>query len=320
MSTNLAPGVPAKQVSVVEHHWGGFRFASRVAYSATPQIAPVVMVGGAFQRKETWGPLAQTTLAVADVVTVDLPGWGEADTLPPSYGADFLAATLVRVLDDLGLDKVNLAGGSYGSSIAYRVAQKYPYRLRSMVLLGAMSRIPDGARERITHTLTLLRQGRMEEFATECVALMMCQDPALKVQHRTAINRILLRRFASVTPDEVAQYLANTQRLLDHKAMDAKPAPTVPTLVVTGEHDPLTTPELCRALAATCTDAWFATLADADHLSYLERSSEAADLALRFYTGQPLTGLPYLRVSERVTPRPGTPAMRQPAEELIAAG
>ncbi|GIG63677.1 hypothetical protein Lfu02_80490 [Longispora fulva] len=320
MSTNLAPGVPAKQISVVEHHWGGFRFTSQIAASPTPQLAPVVLVGGAFQRKETWGPLASAILPVADVVTVDLPGWGDSDTLPDSYDGSFLTATLLRVLDELGLDRVNLFGGSYGTSIVYRFAQFHPHRLHRLILLGAMSCLPDDLRVRLGHMLELVQAGQMAQFAAESVALMMSQDPDVKVRRHAAINRLLQSRFASITDDEVEKCWANTSRLLLHESMDTSIPPGVPTLVSTGEHDPFTTPERCRVVATTCTDAWFTTVADADHLSFLERSAEVADMMIRFYQGQPLTNLPYLRVSERVTPRPGTPAMRQPAEELINAG
>jgi hypothetical protein len=101
------------------------------------------------------------------------------------------------------------------------------------------------------------------------------------------------RRLLALRPQEGAQALANTARLLVHKRLDTSIAPAMPVLVATGEHDHFTTPDLCREVAATCVDSWFTTIADADHMVPFERSAEIVDLATRFFADQPLTGLSY---------------------------
>ena len=108
-------------------------------------------------------------LAHADVVTVDLPGWGAADLLPQTYGVDFLAAALDRLLDDLGLTHINMLAGSYGTGIAYRLAQVSPHRVARMALIGTMTEIPEHAAAAFRHTLELLAAGRMDEFASATV-------------------------------------------------------------------------------------------------------------------------------------------------------
>ena len=90
MPTAIA-AIPLAEPEVREHTFDGYRYESRVVQGAATGLAPVVLVGGAFQRKEEWGRLERGLLAHADVVTVDLPGWGTADLLPETYGADFLA-------------------------------------------------------------------------------------------------------------------------------------------------------------------------------------------------------------------------------------
>src|SRR5688572_26006360 len=87
------------EVTVTEHKWDGYRCESRIVRATSePRLAPVLLVGGAFQRKEDWGRIEQGLLAHCDVVTVDLPGWGTADLLPESYGVDFLADALNHIL------------------------------------------------------------------------------------------------------------------------------------------------------------------------------------------------------------------------------
>jgi hypothetical protein len=78
--------------------------------------------------------------------------------------------------------------------------------------------------------------------------------------------------------------------------------------VATGEHDALTTPRLCRELAETCRESWFAEVSDADHMLFLERTTELADLVTRFLADEPLTGLSYCRSVEQIRYGSGSPA------------
>jgi len=234
-------------------------------------------------------------------VTVDLPGWGTADLLPETYGADFLSAALDRLLGDLDLSGVNVMAGSYGTGIAYRLAQTNPHRVARMALIGTMTEIPAQAAAAFRHTLDLLAAGRMEEFIPTTVDLCLSRDPSADVVSRAAIRRILLRRVQTASEEEIAKYAANTRRLLSHRFLDRADPPRQPTLVATGEHDTFTTPEMCRALAATCVDSWLAIVRRSDHLVHLERAPELVDLVTRFYAGQPITDLEYCRDVERVS-------------------
>ncbi|MFJ9610084.1 alpha/beta fold hydrolase [Kitasatospora sp. NPDC101176] len=296
--TGTAPqqGSPA----VRGHSWRGYPCESRLVRSPAPALATIVLVGGAFQTKESWGRLEQEFLAVADVLTVDLPGWGRGAVLPEHYGADFLADALCHVLDDLGLASVNVVAGSYGTAVAYHLAQRHPARVRRMALVGTMTSIPDHSRAAIQRTLEHLVAGRTEEFADGSVALMMNHDRTDQVASALRVRRFLRRRLLNLHPSEVEQHVTNTRRLLRHAPLRTDRPPTVPVLVATGEHDHFTTPELCRELAATCPDSWFARLAHADHMLPVERSVEVADLINRFLAGLPIVRLPYCRSVERV--------------------
>lgn len=286
--------------SVREHGWRGFRYESRTVRAAAPYLAPVLLVGGAFQRKEDWGRIERGLLDHADVLAVDLPGWGSAGVLPAEYDADFLAGALCQVLDDAGLAQVNVLAGSYGTAIAYRLAQLRPARIARMTLVGTMSTMPDHLRAAVRHALDLLAAGRRQEFAEMAVAWLMSRTPDADIAAGAAVRRILLGRCASISDHEAAQFTANTRRLLRQEMIDPTVPPAPPALFTTGEHDTFTPPRLCRELAATCADSWYVEVARADHLMHLERGPELVDLASRFFGGAPVTGLPYARHTERM--------------------
>jgi pimeloyl-ACP methyl ester carboxylesterase len=270
------------------------------------------MIGGAFQRKETWGRIEREFLAHMDVLTVDPPGWGAGDLLPGHHGVAFLADAVCHMVDELGLDEVNLIGGSYGTAIAYRIAQQRPERVVRIVLVGTMTSIPEHARAAMARTLEHLADRRMEEYAEAAVDILMNRDRLGSVAAGARVRGFLLRRMVNLPEGEAEQTYANTWRLLHQEMIDTSRPPATPVLVATGEHDTFTTPDLCRQMASTCRDSWFAEVSDADHMVFLERTAELADLVTRFLGAQPLGGLPYCRSVERIRP-PAVAPRRPPA-------
>jgi pimeloyl-ACP methyl ester carboxylesterase len=284
--------------TVHRHHWSGFDYCSRLTRAAHPRLDPVVFVGGALQRKEEWGRMERAVLEAADVIAPDLPGWGEADLLPAEYGADLLADALVHLLDDLDVARVNVFGGSYGTAIAYRMAQTHPDRIARMVLVGTMTAIPLHWQETFREMIRLVTAGDLERFADLVAGAITGGAPGADIASAAAVERVLLRRFRGIDADEAAKFTANTRRLLAHAMIDTAAAPDVPILFTTGEHDALTPPDACRELAATCRRAWFTAITRADHGVHMQRSAELADLMTRFYAGEPIGGLPYATAPE----------------------
>jgi pimeloyl-ACP methyl ester carboxylesterase len=54
-----------------------------------------------------------------------------------AYTLDQTSADVVGLIDAVGVDKAYLVGHDWGAAVAWRTAQKYPQRLRKMVILNA---------------------------------------------------------------------------------------------------------------------------------------------------------------------------------------
>ncbi|MFC4033984.1 alpha/beta fold hydrolase [Streptomyces polygonati] len=299
----LPPPDPYPAV-VRAHSWQGYHCESRLVRSATPRLAPLLMIGGAFQRKEMWGRFEREFLAHMDVLTVDPPGWGAGDVLPDHHGVALLADAVRHMLDERGIERVNLLGGSYGTAIAYRMAQCYPERVVRMALVGTMTSIPEHARAAMRRTLEHLAERRMEEYARAAVEILMNGERLGDVVAGAKVRRFLLRRLARLPEAEAEQTYANTRRLLNQEMIDTSRPPVAPALVATGEYDSFTTPELCRDMAAACRESWFTEVRAADHMLFLERTTELADLTTRFFAAESLADLPYCHPVEQIRPIP----------------
>lgn len=276
------------RVEITTARYHGYGYDCRTLIHPDPQMEPVLLVGGAFQEKANWGRLEALLAESASVVTVDLPGWGESDLLPAWRGMDFLAEALHHVLELAGHRRVHVFGGSYGGAVAFRLAQQYPEQVLSLALMGTPTSVAEPLRSRLLHTVALLREGRLDEFAAYSVSLLLATDRIARINRGPAVGRILAGIFGGISGEDAAKYIENTMRLLDHDLHDPDPSVTVPVLLGTGEHDDFTTPRMCRSLAASCADARFTLLRDADHAVHLQVPEALADLLLRFFTGRAL--------------------------------
>lgn len=71
-------------------------------------------------------------------LVLDRPGWGLSDPIdfPRSGMRPFVGDLLASTLDELGLDRVDVVGGSIGNSWALSLAEGHPDRVGRLVLLG----------------------------------------------------------------------------------------------------------------------------------------------------------------------------------------
>ena len=101
---------------------------------------PLVMLHGGGPGASAWsnfGPALPGFAARFRTLLVDQPGFGTSDK-PPVVGNYYRhsADHVVRLLDDLGIDRVHLLGNSLGGGTAVRLALSHPDRVGRLVLMG----------------------------------------------------------------------------------------------------------------------------------------------------------------------------------------
>lgn len=280
----------------------GYRYICRVVEQPSPVTEPVVLLGGSESDRFSWRRHERWLAQHATMITVDLPGYGEADLLPARYDIGFLAAVLDHMLEALRVPRANLFGACYGGAIALRCAQCHPDRVKRLLLAGMTPEIPVAFKARMRPWLQMRIDGHVEQLASEMTAFFMAPpQPGRVVRRGEALSRVLRRQLLHQTPETVAKLVEHTQRLTSHAWTRPELTVTTPALVFTGEHDTLTPPESGRALAGQLGSP-FVTVKESDHLAPLERDQEVTDLMLRFFTGRPLDGLTYLNEVESPSP------------------
>jgi poly(3-hydroxyalkanoate) depolymerase len=100
--------------------------------------SPLLLINGIGAPAEMWSPLAEH-LNGRELVAVDLPGVGSS---PPSHRPlrmRGLAELVAGLLDQLGHDRIDVLGYSFGGSVAQELAWRAPDRVGRLVLCASSS-------------------------------------------------------------------------------------------------------------------------------------------------------------------------------------
>jgi pimeloyl-ACP methyl ester carboxylesterase len=123
-----------------------------LAYDRAGDGPPAVLLHGWPGHRGDYRDVAARLEPHAELVVPDLRGFGESDRhdRPPkeAYSADAQAASVLGLIDELGLDRPLLVGYDVGSRVARALAATRPDAIRALVLSPPMP----GAGERILRT------------------------------------------------------------------------------------------------------------------------------------------------------------------------
>jgi pimeloyl-ACP methyl ester carboxylesterase len=94
-----------------------------VVYSRTGQGEPLVLIHGVGHRRQAWEPVVPLLAPHRDVITVDLPGFGESRPRNGGYGLVGAIEELVKLFADLGLDHPHVGGNSLGGLLSLALGE-----------------------------------------------------------------------------------------------------------------------------------------------------------------------------------------------------
>ncbi|NQY67670.1 MAG: alpha/beta fold hydrolase [Flavobacteriales bacterium] len=95
---------------------------------------PFVIIHGLFGSSDNWTSIAKILGEQFHVITIDVRNHGRSP-YSDELNYDLMATDLIELLDNLGLEKVNLLGHSMGGKMAMQFANDFPDRLNKMIVV-----------------------------------------------------------------------------------------------------------------------------------------------------------------------------------------
>jgi pimeloyl-ACP methyl ester carboxylesterase len=97
---------------------------------------PLVMVHGVGTTRAVWRHALPHLSAERQVVTLDLPGFGDSPPAGPGFPLDEVADLVADEVIDAAAAPVDLLGASLGGAVAVTVARRRPELVRRLILLA----------------------------------------------------------------------------------------------------------------------------------------------------------------------------------------
>ena len=212
------------------------------------------------------------------VVAPDYPGFGRSPRTPAQPDVRYYAEALRRLLDRLGIERAVLGGVSMGGYVALGCLRLFPERVSGLILANTRPE-PDSEEMREN------RKNMARRVAEEGVEVL------IELQMERLLARDTLENDAAVVEKVRAMILECSPNgvVAALGAMRDRPDSTpllgsieVPTLVISGEEDGISSPEVMGAMAEKIPGSRHVTLPRAGHLSNLE-APEGFNAALKEY-------------------------------------
>jgi poly(3-hydroxyoctanoate) depolymerase len=240
---------------------------------------PLLLLMGIGGNLEMWAPFEDTLDGRRiQAITVDAPGTGGSTPYRFPRRMPGLARTMDRMLDVLGLPRVDVLGVSFGGLLAQQLAHQAPGRVRRLVLAATgpgLGGVPGSPRVLLA-LATPRRYHQPDHFrriAGRVYGGAARRDP-------DAMLHGSLARFTH--PPSLAGYLAQLYAVTGWTSLPWLHRLPQPTLVIAGDDDPIVPLANGHLLSRLIPDARLHIVHGGGHLFLLERPAEIAAVTTDF--------------------------------------
>jgi 2-succinyl-6-hydroxy-2,4-cyclohexadiene-1-carboxylate synthase len=235
---------------------------------------PLVMLHGFTGTTATWSAQVKALQTDFEIIRLDLLGHGGtvAPQVPGRYSIKSAARDLLKLLDNLRLDTVNLVGYSMGGRLALYMAYRYPERIKRLILESASPGLRTEAEraaraERDNALADRIIVDGITAFVDYWGKLPLWASQADNLD--AAAKAVLRRERLAQRPVGLANSLRGMGTGIQPSLWDDLSAITVPALLLAGELDTKFV-EINQQMADTLPNARLEVVPSVGHTIHLE--------------------------------------------------
>ncbi|MCA1669370.1 MAG: alpha/beta hydrolase [Thermomicrobia bacterium] len=239
-----------------------------IAYDRAGQGTPLVLLHGIGANAAAWRPQLAALSDAFDVIAWDAPGYGRSADPPEDWPMAEYADCLAGFLDGLGIAQAHLLGQSWGGVLAQEFYGRYADRVCSLILsdttLGGDVTRADGE-TRLQARLHALATMTPAAYARARAPRLLAPDPPAELLHEVETM------FAQIHP---AGFRSAAIALAHADVRAVLPRIRVPTLVLCGAQDQITSPALGTRLIGEIPGARRVIFPAVGHLNNMEQPDQ----------------------------------------------
>lgn len=227
----------------------------------------IIFIHGFPFNKNSWRQQLESIEDNITGIAIDVRGHGLSTSGHGFFSIDVFAKDLVAFISKLGLENVTLCGVSMGGYIALRTYQLIPDKIEGLILSDTHHKSDDNAakQKRFDSIQAILRHGR-RPFAIGFIDNLFAKKTITENEGAVELIKSSIRRNSIQSICATLLGLASRTDLTDFL-----PNITVPTLIIRGAEDKITSKIVMEELAELIPNTKFVELENAGHLPNIEQ-------------------------------------------------
>lgn len=236
-----------------------------IAYTVEGSGPWVTMSHSLASNSSMWDEQAALLAKHYRVLRFDTRGHGDSSAPPAPYTLDDMAEDLHGLFAHLGIRETHWIGLSMGGMIGETYALKYPGVFRSMILADTTSRRPPNAEQMWGDRVRMARAQGMDALVDGTLARWFT-DP-----YRQAQPAVMARIADGIRSTPVEGFAGCCDAIAKIDVLDRLKEIDCPALVIVGDQDHGTPPEMARQIHANLRGSELLIIPSAAHLSNIEQ-------------------------------------------------
>ena len=251
-----------------------------VYYEEYGQGSPILMLNGIMMSCASWKEFVDPFKADNRLILVDFLDQGKSEHMTEPFSQSLQVELVKALLEHLNIEKVNLAGISYGGEIALQFAVKYPQFLARLALFNTTARTGPWLRD-IGDAWNLATASADAYYLT---TIPVIYSPGFYLKNNEWLNRRreLLRPVFS-NPDFTSAMRRLTDSAADYDVSAEIHKISVPTLIASCEEDYLTPMVEQKLIASLIPNCQRVIIPNCGHASMYEQPMLFTSLVLGFF-------------------------------------
>ena len=221
---------------------------------------PIIFVHGVGLNHSIWEP--QIDAFDNTVIVYDILGHGKTPLVKQNITFEDFSDQLTNLVDELNIKRFHLVGFSIGSLIARNFACKFNHRLESLTLLCSVFKRRKDQQQIVNDRFELAKKNN--SLSKQALKRWFTEDYLNK-------NPKTYEKIKSILDkNDMTNFLKVYKLFVEHKDNEEFNKIKTKTLVITGEEDVGSTPEMSKNLSAIIENSNLTIIPKAKHLCSIE--------------------------------------------------
>lgn len=228
---------------------------------------PVIFIHGFPYNSTMWAQQIKKLKESYYCIAYDVRGLGDTPPGDGQFTMEMFVDDLFSVMDSLDLEKPVVVGFSMGGYITLRATEREPDRFRAIILCDTKAEADDDAgRIKRAGAISTIDKDGMDKFASDFVPMTFGNNAPKQIPE--SYNNILDQATNESPIGVKGCLLAMAARTDTSSVLENIQAPT---LLIVGEQDTLTPPDVMQAMHEKISNSELITVSGSGHMTPIEK-------------------------------------------------